>query len=692
MGNRAERAEGRRFRSGWDHGWDRLKVATALAGALVFVSVGALGQGGGASERLYHVRTVQEQASDRFVAQAVPAELSRLVRLATTAANGHDPGAFGMLASPAAVDGFEWVRSKTTPRWAGDLLPLPKGMTKTEKAENEVPFLAVFHAFHTCQSDGDHIHRVEKTADGWRLGAEILETETGGYRVRDHDLTVAVDVPKQTVSVHDTVRLEMATTGARPYCLLRMSEDFQVSAFKVNGTAVPFRQAGGILLFVPPAIKATEKSTEKPDANGATADSKGTEFTLDMNYAGKVSHQGSDYILPQEATINSYWYPNVARLPATATVTTTAPAGWAAVTQGEKRQERRNGDGSTTVTYRNEVPTCWFTLDVGRYTVTRRTVNGRTLSTYLLTDSPDRASKYLDLLAQALAFYDTNFAPFPYTHYDVVETKGPFGGALEGYSMATFGPGTLPGTLPHELAHTWWGGMVPCAYTRSMWNEGMADYAATLFGRMNQKASALLPEDEQAAAPGKRHAFGKEFDGWPLALAHDTSDGPQGAVGYGKGNLVMRVLEEELGRPMLLRCLHSFVTTHPKGEAAEWADFQRVVNQVTGQNYDWFFTEWIDRKGLPALRFAKVTARPKPDGTGFVIEGDILQEGNPYRLHLPLRLQLQDRKVMRETIVVDGNSTHFSLTSRVSPTLLTLDPDNILPLATTTEQGSVELH
>ena len=608
----------------------------------------------------------------------VPAELKRLVRLATEDVNAHDISALRPLAAPDALPTFAWIRGRTTKLWAGDVLVVPQRNPANlppdalQNPANAAParmlYLAVFHAWHTCESDGDHVHRIEQTPDGWRLGAEIPETQTGGYRVRDHDLHVTLDIAKQTAAIRDQVKIEVTANPTLPVCLLRLSDDFHITGVKQSGAVELFAQAGGVIAVLP--------STTTPGHN----------FTVEMAYEGHVNHQGSDYILPNEATLDSYWYPHIARLPAKSTVTATAPSGWTAIAQGEKTQERRDADGATTVTYRNEVPNSFFTLDMGRYTITRRTVNGRVLSALLLTPNEERARRSLDLLAPSLDYFDKNFAPFPYTHYEIVETRGPFGGALEAYSFATFQSGTLPGTVTHELSHTWWGGLVPCPYTRSMWNESFAEYSSGLFGRMNRQAGALM-DAENAPPRGKRPNFGASFDAFTLEEASDTSDGRQAAVGYGKGGLVMRVLEEEIGQATMLRCLQTFIKEHSKGEAAEWPEFERIVSKVTGQDYDWFFAQWMQRKGLPHVHLENV--RSERAGDGYLVQGDIVQEGEPYRLHLPVRLDTQNGQAARQTLEAAGARTAFRLQSPSAPTRLALDPNNLLPLAMTAEQGTV---
>ncbi|HLV80930.1 MAG TPA: hypothetical protein VKT32_11645, partial [Chthonomonadaceae bacterium] len=464
-------------------------------------------------------------AAERAVAivpRQIPEEITSLVRRATVAANTRHPAELAPLAAGDAGKDFAWARN-TTSTWTGGVL-VPPGA-------NPPTYLAVFHAWHTCESDGDHVHLLAHTPEGWRLGAEIPETDPDGFRVRDHDLHVTFDIPRQAAAITDRVKIERTQDSIPPFALLRLSQDFtvrQMAQDGPDGPSVPFRQVGGILAFTPPAAKS---------------------FTLWMRYAGTVIHRGSDYIHSGEATLDSYWYPHIARLPATATVTATVPRGWTAIATGDRVAERKAADGAVTITYRNDLPISFYTLDAGPYTSTSRVVKGRTLSTWLLSPDPEISRNCLDLLSRALDFYDSHFALFPFHHYAIVETRGPFDGALEAYSFATFGPGTLPGVIPHELSHTWWGGLVPCPYTRSMWDESFADYSDNLFRRMTQNPPGAEKNSRLDQGQGGliRGSFADACRAYALNAAFDTSNPQQASVGYGKGQRVLRVLEAQIG-------------------------------------------------------------------------------------------------------------------------------------------------
>ncbi len=575
-----------------------------------------------------------------------PAEVRDLLLTAESAVNGKDFEALRARTDGDAAQIFGWVKDSLKSDWQTDYL-LPPGSGNAGQA------FVVFHVWHTCESDGDHVHRLIRAADGWKIGAEVPETETNGYRVRDHDLQVTFNISQKTATIHDTALLERTAAPKFPAALMRLSEDFILSRFTdKNDAPIAFAQVGNIVAFTPP---------------------KAQKFALKLDYSGKVDHAGSDYIRDNEATLNSYWYPTIARLPAAATVTVTAPPGWTPIGQGEQTAEKTETDGSLTRAFRNPIPTCFFTVDIGKYFITTRKSGRLTLAAYLLHQDDALARNSLDTLQKSMALFESRFSRYPYTKYTLVETLGPFPGALEAYSFATFGSGSMRDSIAHELSHTWWGGVVPCAYIHSMWNEGFADYSEGLLRRAETKAA------DSVTNPAPRRATGKIYESYPLIAAHDSEDNAQTAVGYGKGAMVARALEAEIGQTLMQRCLSAFIADHPRGELAEWPDFEAVVNKTTGKNYRWFFAQWTERTGLPSAHLGNPAV--KRDGADYLIEADFAQTREPiYRLSVPLTLETGGKPVTA-LLLSEGKMTHIILRTKSVPKRLLADPEGTLPLA-----------
>ena len=591
---------------------------------------------------------------------------------ATEAVNTKDHQKVIPLLDRFSLNEFQWVTETTTKKWKSGFLTPP--LQAATPNPDDTPRLIAFYDWHTCQSDGDHVHTLVRNGNSWLLGKEIKETDLFGLRIRNHTLDFRVDAPTKHVYATDTATFEVIPTERKPYGLFRLSSDFKLTELKLgnaNGTPVPFQQVGGIITFQLP---------------------QEDKFSLFLKYDGVVDHNGGDYFRADEATINSYFYPHIARQPTTATTTVTAPAGWKPIAIGELVSDKINADKTETATFKNEIPIVFYTVDMGKYKITEREYKGRKIAAYLLSDNAKLPERCLDTLQKSLDYFETNFGKHPYTRYTVVETRGPFEGALEAYSFATFGPFTLPGTIVHELSHTWWGGVVPNNYTRMMWNESFAEYSDTLFQRSEGKEKS----PSEASLLQTRRQRNRAFKGWTMLTAHDTSDGEQSSVGYGKGPLVLRVLEDEIGQPAMLRAMQTFYKSYPTGSTAEWSDFERIVNAQTGKDYRWFFSQWLERVGLPSAQLRNV--KVEKSGSGYVVTGEIVQTEPAYRLKIPLELKTEkgshiytsgiEGGSLREAIRKGAEIMPFSLKTDAKPLSLSVDPHDTIPLALPAGEGN----
>lgn len=553
-------------------------------------------------------------------------------------------------ASPADAAWFPGPRSPFREAWGFAAAEVP-----ASSAKGMLP-VGVFYCYQPCEGNGDRVYLLERTEGGYRIGKELRETETQGIRIRDHDLKLTFRPAVKACDVEDQVLVEKVGKLG-PVCYFRLSGDMRVSsAGPLEAKALP-----GIVVIRPPKEK---------------------RFWMRLRYSGVVDHRG-DYINEREAVLVSYWYPHVGRLPATAGFTVTAPKTWTAVAQGELLSRREEGEQAVTV-YRNDIPTCYFSLDAGPYKATQRKVGDRTYTAFQLRENAAAANRALDQLASSLTFFEERFGPFPYTHYDLVQTLGPFPGALEAYSFSTYSGGY--GAVVHEVAHTWWGGVVPNTYLRSLWNESFAVYSDNLYRRMTgpnrdrKRALAGLHLDRQhGRSLIQQYAV-------PLSEARDALNPRHSAAGYGKGAQVMAMLEDLIGQEKLVRSMRRFRESVRPGEAKEWGDFERIVRRVAGRDYGWFFRQWLERPGVPVVKV--VSARAKARDGEHRLEVVIEQEGDPYRLpRVPLVIEgAEGEKTEREIDLLGANS-RIVLAVPFKPRRVMLDPEGNLLLAGSVSAG-----
>jgi hypothetical protein len=518
---------------------------------------------------------------------------------------------------------------------------------------------AVFWGLDSCQSEGDHVHRLVRDSAGWKLGEELPETETFGFRIRDHRITATIDVPAKEVRIKDVVSVERHRKDAT-HLQFRLSGQCEVAAVTGAAADLPFAQAGGVVAVQPPP---------------------GDHFAVTLRYRMDLAHPRSaaeNTVTPVEAVLSANWYPSIARLPASNTVTAIVPRGWTAVSQGDLIG-RRDEEGQHRFTYRMDVPNCYFTLAAAPYHVYEKQSRGRTYGVYLLEPDPAGAERQLAVIDPAFQLFEKLWGSYTYSHYSIVRTRT-YGFGLESYTFTAYGFGfPVPSTNPHEWAHTWWGGYVPCTYLQDMWNEGFARYAESVYYRLSpdQPAPPALRERVYWHRPTPELFQSARLVS--LTDGGDTTWGPNVAVGYQKGSLVLQDLERLLGFETLTRCMRAFRSSFPRGEAATWRDFETVVQRVTGKDYRWWFDQWLRRRGLPRLKWENVAARPA--GTGYRVTAELVQDGEPYRLAIPISLETRDGRVTRIERPVHAERTRIEINVPAAPRRLLLDPEQRLPRA-----------
>ncbi len=309
------------------------------------------------------------------------------------------------------------------------------------------------------------------------------------------------------------------------------------------------------------------------------------------------------------------------------------------------------------------------------------------------------AERYLEAAKLALRSYGTWSAPYPYPQLTVVDPAwGSSSGGMEYPTLFTGGTTILApralqspeGVTVHEAGHQFWYGLVANNETEEAWlDEGFNTYMTA----KTVERGLGLPGwgkrffgDEQGrgmrtgwpfVAPGVRATHVSET--LPALVESGTKDvmAKSGFLyrdfasyrlnSYGKPALTLRTLEGLLGEAKMIEVLRSYARrfrfAHPTTE-----DFITTVNQVTGQDWRWFFDETffsselcdyaveVETKAAPAprgffegsdgrLTMAHATVRGAAGS--FESRVTILRQGG-VRLPVELRVELADGRVFRE--------------------------------------------
>ncbi len=468
-----------------------------------------------------------------------------------------------------------------------------------------------------------------------RVGAKLKfidEQAKDGLRLRHHKVRVSFNIDRKEARLQDEVSAEV-TSNDKLFHALRFSPCYKMISISEGATPLPFKQSGGLVMI--PKLAPGPHSLK-------------IEYSAVVNLPG---YAGS--IAPGLATLtNDYWYPMVNRMPTTYEIAVVPPEkGWTVVAQGNY-VGREKEDKEPAELFKVDMPTIYWSLTVLKTNHVEEMFEGRKLQMWSPRVPTERMVLQPKLYAPIIKLFDKDFGKFPFDSYGALDSPAYGGGALEAYSYATYGGG-LPDEDAHEPSHTWWGGILPNTYLKSFWNESFAVWSSGYFSREVPIGNAL----------DRREAFqtisltNDEYNDAPLMNSGVASGTAGGALGYGKGADVLAMLEQLVGTTNFVQCLKEWVRIHPKGEPAEWEEFEAIVlRRLSQYQLKDFFDDWFRRPG-----FASVTL----EGGKFTpgkFEGKLQWNGKRFRMPIDLWFEnkgggMQVRILDTKAVDQDGRFT-----------------------------------
>lgn len=479
--------------------------------------------------------------------------------------------------------------------------------------------------------------------DGEKLLRYIPESETMGIRIEHQKMDIRFNTAEKSATLLSEVTFRKTKSDANGF-VIRMSPQYRISAVTEAGKPVKYVQSGGVAWLPAP-------SSER--------------FHYRLQYKGVVDlPQYAGSITAREALLtNDYWYPMIARMPATYEATVHVPGNWTAVAQGELVKDITQG-GERQMTWKMDLPVTYWSLSAAAYKTFTATIKGRKYTVWSLSMSPEQMRLQTELSAPVIEFYET-FAPYPFSTWGAVDSPQYGGGALEAYSFATYGTGWLPDEDTHEPAHTWWGGMINNTYLNSLWNESFANYSGGLYNREgplgNRDEKRLAFVDDASPSSG--------YDRVPLSDSGVFTGPASSNLGYGKGAKVLQTLEVELGPEAMTAAMRHWLRSHPKGEPGEWHHFEQAVKESSGRDMKTFFDEWVRRPGWANFTVENVTWS---DGA---VTGETVFRDAPYALLTEVLLQYEDgKRVFTRVRLEPKKRGAFRIESNAKPVLVSFDP------------------
>ncbi|HUU78005.1 MAG TPA: M1 family aminopeptidase [candidate division Zixibacteria bacterium] len=379
----------------------------------------------------------------------------------------------------------------------------------------------------------------------------------------------------------------------------------------------------------------------------------------------------------------------------------TVPNGFYAVSNGSLLEINKNKDGTESFHWKQDqpVPSYLITLAVGKFEVYQEKANELDVF-YYAEKKFDKETVYRSLgkTPDMIKFFSKKLGvKYPWKKYGQVCVSNFVIGGMENTSVTTLTDTIFheekihkdyssEGLVAHELVHQWIGDLITCKSWSHGWiNEGGATQL------QNEWKKYDLGEDEYLYEQyGKQESYFNEDKNryrrsivqtkWTYGMdVFDAHLYPGAAWRY-------YMLKHLVGEDIWWQVLGYFLTKNAY-TSVETIDFQRAFEDITGNDFDWYFDQWLYKAGYPEVKI-KCSYDPKEKQVSVRLEQTQKLEGTPDVFRFPFTIQI---------ISANGNKEQFTneITEKIhtfyysveeKPEMIEIDPNYAILMDVTIEK------
>jgi aminopeptidase N len=260
-----------------------------------------------------------------------------------------------------------------------------------------------------------------------------------------------------------------------------------------------------------------------------------------------------------------------------------------------------------------------------------------------------------------LAFFNRAFGDYPFKKEKYGHAQFAWGGGMEHQTITSIG-GFSDGLISHELAHQWFGDLITMNSWQDIWlNEGFASYS-----------EALYFEHRDGKAAYRNYMASMDYNHTGSVFVRDTTSVGNifnGTV-YDKGAWVLHMLRRVVGDADFFRLLQTYVAdSRYRFGNASTDNFKNLAENISGQELDWFFEQWIYREGRPSMRYAW-----KLENGQLIFRLQQIQSGDPYRLLFDLAA-ISSADTLRLALEHNGGFQEYRFPAAQQITRVLVDPE-----------------
>lgn len=435
-------------------------------------------------------------------------------------------------------------------------------------------------------------------------------------------------------------------------------------------------------------INYTSKPNEYEKSMG-TDPMLGVKGLYFINPSGENKRQPVQVWTQGETESSSVWFPTIdqTQQKTTQELYLTVPSKYVTLSNGRLASQKTNADGTRTDYWKMDLPHApyLFFMGVGDYAVVKDSWRGKEVNYYVEKEYGPVARKIFGNTPEMMTYFSKiTGIDYPWVKYSQMTAREFVAGAMENTTATLHQEGAQQdareltdgnrweGTIAHELFHHWFGDYVTAeSWSNLTVNESFAEYSQTLWDEYKYGKDAGEAENfngMQAYLMGNNSK--KDLVRFYYADKEEMFD----AVSYQKGGRILNMLRKYVGDSAFFKGINLYLTSN-KFKSAEAHHLRLAMEEVSGQDLNWFFNQWYFGSGHPKLDIQyKYNDSLKE---AMVVVKQTQNTGKIFRI--PTYIDIYHGKVKNSNRVwIEHEIDTFRFVSVTKPDLINFDGEKIL--------------
>lgn len=354
-----------------------------------------------------------------------------------------------------------------------------------------------------------------------------------------------------------------------------------------------------------------------------------------------------------------------------------------AVSNGELVSIKKNKNGTHTWHWKENYPMVAYLISfvVGEYEKVEDSYKNIPVNYWVYKENRKETNRSFGLTTDMMrVFNELTGIPYPYEKYDQIIVDEFMFGGMENITLTHNTDRTMydqyaapdvssEGLVAHELAHQWYGNMLTTRNWENIWlNEGFATYLSRIY-----RHEKFGHDEGEYIRYGEMRSYFGSNKRWERPTVHDKYYVPMdlfdGHV-YAKGSLILTMMEEVLGTDSFWKAVRHYTKIN-QYKCVETVDLKKSVEEVTGQNLDWFFRQWLYEAGYPKYD-VKWNYTQRNRSVKLTIKQT--QDGNLFKMPVKITIDKEEH-----TVWVEDKEVIFEIPSMKRPEMVIFNSGSLIP-------------